>query len=68
MARRQCPLRVLIYTRTCARPSVEPAGQRSADAQAELLRAHAASLGWQTVSVYASDEAGYRMPWDRRQP
>lgn len=67
MDRRQRPLRVLIYTRSCRRPGTESAAGRSVTAQAEQVRAYAESLGWQTVAIHEPDDPGRRQGWDRRQ-
>lgn len=68
MARRQCLLRVLIYTRTCRRSGAEPANGRSFTAQSEQVRAYAASLGWQTVAIHEPDDPGRWQRPGRRQP
>lgn len=68
MARRQRPLRVLIYTRICRQSVTEPATGRSVTAQAEQVRAYAASLGWQTVAIHEPDDPGRWQQPGRRQP
>ena len=52
MARRRRPLRFVTYIRL----SAEPTEGRSVQAQAERVRAYAASIGWQVLPVYESTE------------